>query len=247
MTSTEAVATALDQPPPPAARKQAERRWRNARPLPARPVPADLPDRLHPGHAGLLPHARRRATRSPPRSAAASPPTSCRSASTQAGYDRPIIVQYLEYLGQVLHRQLRHAPSPTTSRSPMCCSRYGTATLELAFYALIVAFIVGIPLGMVAASLRDRWPDAVPARVRDPLLRDPGVLRRPRAQADLLGLAGLAPGARPRGRRGPSSPSTAARERDRHLPDRRDPARQRRVSSATCSCTPCCRRSRWVC
>ena len=38
---------------------------------------------------------------------------------------------------------------------------YGGATLELAFYALIVAFIVGIPLGMLAAYLRDRWPDAV--------------------------------------------------------------------------------------
>src|SRR6185437_16446060 len=35
------------------------------------------------------------------------------------------------------------------------------ATLELAFYALIVAFIIGIPLGMVAAYFRDRWPDAV--------------------------------------------------------------------------------------
>ena len=39
--------------------------------------------------------------------------------------------------------------------------RYGSATLELAFYALIVAFIVGIPLGMLAAYLRDKWPDAV--------------------------------------------------------------------------------------
>jgi peptide/nickel transport system permease protein len=27
-------------------------------------------------------------------------------------------------------------------------------------YSLVVAFIVGIPLGMVAAALRDRWPDA---------------------------------------------------------------------------------------
>jgi peptide/nickel transport system permease protein len=40
-------------------------------------------------------------------------------------------------------------------------ARYGGATLELAFYALIVAFLVGIPLGMLAAYLRDRWGDAV--------------------------------------------------------------------------------------
>ena len=38
---------------------------------------------------------------------------------------------------------------------------YGGATLELAFYALIVAFAVGIPLGMLAAYLRDKWGDAV--------------------------------------------------------------------------------------
>jgi peptide/nickel transport system permease protein len=38
---------------------------------------------------------------------------------------------------------------------------FGAATLELAVYALIVAFVVGIPLGRLAAYFRDRWPDAV--------------------------------------------------------------------------------------
>jgi peptide/nickel transport system permease protein len=38
---------------------------------------------------------------------------------------------------------------------------FGTATLELAFYSLIVAFIVGIPLGQLAAYFRDKAPDAV--------------------------------------------------------------------------------------
>lgn len=37
---------------------------------------------------------------------------------------------------------------------------FGSATLELAFFTLIVAFIVGIPLGMLAAYYRDRGPDA---------------------------------------------------------------------------------------
>lgn len=37
---------------------------------------------------------------------------------------------------------------------------FGSATLELAIYTLIVAFIVGIPLGMLAAYYRDRGPDA---------------------------------------------------------------------------------------
>lgn len=38
---------------------------------------------------------------------------------------------------------------------------YGAATLELAGYALLVAFALGLPLGMVAARYRDRAPDAV--------------------------------------------------------------------------------------
>ncbi|ABY23400.1 dipeptide transport system permease protein [Renibacterium salmoninarum ATCC 33209] len=38
---------------------------------------------------------------------------------------------------------------------------YGSATLELAFFALIVALLLGIPLGMLAAKFRDKWPDAV--------------------------------------------------------------------------------------
>ncbi len=42
-----------------------------------------------------------RATRSPRRSVAVSPPSSSHERRAEAGYDRPIIVQYLEYLGQV--------------------------------------------------------------------------------------------------------------------------------------------------
>ncbi|WP_261164973.1 ABC transporter permease [Microbacterium sp. Marseille-Q6965] len=76
-----------------------------------------------------------------------------------AGYNRPLIVQYLEYLGQILRGDF----GTTLDGQPVVgvLARYGGATLELAFYALIVAFVVGIPLGMLAAALRDRWGDAV--------------------------------------------------------------------------------------
>jgi len=77
----------------------------------------------------------------------------------EAGFDRPIIVQYFEYIGQVFTGNFG---TTLTDNQPVIdiLFRYGSATLELAIYALIVAFIVGIPLGMVAAALRDRWPDA---------------------------------------------------------------------------------------
>lgn len=77
-----------------------------------------------------------------------------------AGYNRPLYIQYFEYLGQLLTGNFG---STLTDNQPVVdvLARYGGATLELAFYALIVAFIVGIPLGMLAAFLRDKWPDAV--------------------------------------------------------------------------------------
>lgn len=77
-----------------------------------------------------------------------------------AGYDRPVLVQYLEYLGQLLRGDFGTTISDHQKVTTVLAT-YGGATLELAFYSLIVAFIVGIPLGMLAAYFRDKWPDAV--------------------------------------------------------------------------------------
>ncbi|TFV90463.1 ABC transporter permease [Blastococcus sp. CT_GayMR16] len=77
----------------------------------------------------------------------------------EAGYDRPILVQYFEYLGNLLSGDFGTAVS---DRRPITevLTTFGAATLELSFYALIVAFVVGIPLGRLAAYFRDRWSDA---------------------------------------------------------------------------------------
>jgi peptide/nickel transport system permease protein len=77
----------------------------------------------------------------------------------QAGYDRPIIVQYFEYLGNIVTGDFGTTLSdhrPVTE----VFTTFGTATLELAVYALIVAFLIGIPGGRLAAYFRDKWPDA---------------------------------------------------------------------------------------
>lgn len=76
-----------------------------------------------------------------------------------AGYDRPIYIQYFEYLGQLVTGNFGTTISDNRQITDILAT-YGPATLELAFYSLIVAFIVGIPLGMLAAYLRDKWPDA---------------------------------------------------------------------------------------
>ncbi len=77
-----------------------------------------------------------------------------------AGYDRPLFTQYLEYLGQLVRLDFGTTLS-TNQPVTEVLADFGTATLELAFYALVVAFLVGIPLGRFAAYARDRWPDAV--------------------------------------------------------------------------------------
>jgi len=87
------------------------------------------------------------------------PPDQLAERIHQAGYDRPILVQYLEYLGDLIHGDFGTTLSdhrPVTE----VLTHFGGATLELAFYALLVAFMIGIPLGRIAAFHRDKAPDA---------------------------------------------------------------------------------------
>ena len=76
-----------------------------------------------------------------------------------AGYDRPLIVQYIDYLGGLLHGDLG---TTLTDNQPVISIlvNYGSATFELALLSLIVALIVGIGLGRVAACRRDHAADA---------------------------------------------------------------------------------------
>lgn len=64
-----------------------------------------------------------------------------------AGYDRPLVVQYLDYLGGLLRGDLG---TTLTDNQPVTTilTRYGAATFELAFLSLIVALIVGIGLAV---------------------------------------------------------------------------------------------------
>lgn len=75
-----------------------------------------------------------------------------------AGLDRPLLVQYGEYLGGLLRGDFGSTLTDNRPISQVLLVN-GAATLELAFYALIVAFAVGVPLGRLAARHRDRVPD----------------------------------------------------------------------------------------
>lgn len=88
------------------------------------------------------------------------PPDQLAERIHEAGYDRPLYQQYFEYIWGVLRGDFG---TTLTDNRPVLgiLLQYGSATLELAIYALVVALLVGIPFGLLAAYRRDRWPDAV--------------------------------------------------------------------------------------
>ncbi len=77
-----------------------------------------------------------------------------------AGYDRPLLTQYLDYLRQTAAGDFGRTATDNRAVTEVLRT-YGAATLELACWALLVAVAVGVPLGALAARYRDRAPDAV--------------------------------------------------------------------------------------
>jgi peptide/nickel transport system permease protein len=67
------------------------------------------------------------------------------------GYDRPIVVQYLRYIADIAHGNLQMS---LRTRRPVATDlrAYLPATLELAFYGLALAVVLGGILGLVTAS-----------------------------------------------------------------------------------------------
>jgi peptide/nickel transport system permease protein len=76
----------------------------------------------------------------------------------ELGYDEPLWKQYVDYLGQIARGDLG---TTITDRRPVTdiVRDNGAATLELTFYAMIVAIIVGVTFGLLAGRYRDTWID----------------------------------------------------------------------------------------
>lgn len=75
-----------------------------------------------------------------------------------AGLDGPILGQYWDYLSGVLHFDFGRTLTDNRAITEILKVN-GAATLELAFWSLLVAFAIGIPLGRLAARRRDRPVD----------------------------------------------------------------------------------------
>src|SRR5919106_985214 len=66
-----------------------------------------------------------------------------------AGYDRPILTQYFEYLGDAVTLDL--GTTITDQRSvTSIITENGSATLELTIFAFAIAVLVGVSIGLFA-------------------------------------------------------------------------------------------------
>jgi peptide/nickel transport system permease protein len=74
------------------------------------------------------------------------------------GYDKPLAEQYVQYLGDVARLDFGHTITDNRPVTDVVVQN-GSATLELTFWAMVVAVVVGVGLGLVAGRLRDSPAD----------------------------------------------------------------------------------------
>ncbi len=76
------------------------------------------------------------------------------------GLDKPIIVQYWDYLTKVLSGDFGET---FRTRTPVLQDFFShfVPTLELAFCAMVIATVVGVSLGIIAALKRGTWLDYI--------------------------------------------------------------------------------------
>lgn len=75
-----------------------------------------------------------------------------------AGYDRPLAIQYVEYLKGVATLNLGTTILDNRPMSQVIAQN-GAATLELTFFAMIIAMISGVGIGLIAGRYRDTAAD----------------------------------------------------------------------------------------
>ena len=76
------------------------------------------------------------------------------------GFDRPLIVQYGDWLLKLLKGDLGVSMYFKTAVAPLIFSKLST-TLLLALYALAFALLISVPLGVLAAIYKNSWIDRV--------------------------------------------------------------------------------------
>ena len=74
------------------------------------------------------------------------------------GFDRPLVVQYARWVGQLLRGELGMSIYFKTEVGPLIASKLAV-TLALAFASLGLALLISVPLGVLAAVFKNSWID----------------------------------------------------------------------------------------
>lgn len=74
------------------------------------------------------------------------------------GLDRPLVVQYADWLWKLLRGDLGMSVYFKTEVGPLVMDKLST-TLLLGVYALAVALVISVPLGVLAAIYKNSWID----------------------------------------------------------------------------------------
>jgi peptide/nickel transport system permease protein len=76
----------------------------------------------------------------------------------ELGLDKPLIVQFLEYIAKILRGDF--GISYSTSRPVIVdLLNFFPATLELSTIGLLIGVLLGVPMGVAAAYWHEKWPD----------------------------------------------------------------------------------------
>lgn len=78
----------------------------------------------------------------------------------QLGLDRPLVVQYGDWLSSFVTGQWGQSIQMRTAVAPLVLSRFAN-TLVLALAAFVVSTVFGLAAGILAGSFPNRWPDAL--------------------------------------------------------------------------------------
>jgi peptide/nickel transport system permease protein len=93
-------------------------------------------------------------------SAESASPRALQAIRVQYGLDKPLPVQYVNWIGHALRGDLGHSPKTGLSVAQTLVQRV-PITLELTLLALLIAIVIGIPIGILAAVRRGTVADYV--------------------------------------------------------------------------------------
>lgn len=87
------------------------------------------------------------------------PPAEIAQREAALGFDRPLLVQYFDYLWDAVRFQFGTTVTDGQTIGSLIVEN-GGATLTLTLAALLVAIVFGLPLGLIAGRYRETIPDA---------------------------------------------------------------------------------------